>query len=225
MTLAAHDRPREKLARSGVGTLADHELLAVIIGHGMAGRAALTVAVDLLARSGGIHGLVRMGREELEHAPGIGAAIASRILSAVELGRRTLVVSPAARPSIASARDAACYLLPQYGAHPVERFGVLLLDTRHRVLKVQVVSVGSLDTAVVHPREVFRPATLAGAAAVVLFHNHPSGDPRPSEDDLLLTERLVRAGSLLGIDVVDHLILGDTRYCSIMEGGDRPWGA
>lgn len=223
MKLPPHDRPRERLARSGAGALGDHELLALIIGHGLAGRAAWSVAADLLVRSGGIHGLTRMSREELEGVPGVGAAVACRILSAVELGRRTLVVSPPARVQVLSAADAARCLLPQYGVYPVERFGVLLLDTRHRVLRVEIVSVGSLDTAVVHPREVFRPAAVAGAAAVVLFHNHPSGDPRPSPDDVRLTRRLVEAGTLLGIDVLDHLVLGDTRYCAILEQGVRSW--
>jgi DNA repair protein RadC len=119
------------------------------------------------------------------------------------------------------------YLMPEFGSCAVEQFGVLLLDTKHRVLKTRRLSVGSLDASVVHPREVFRAAVLGGAAAVVLFHNHPSGDPTPSREDRVLTRRLMAAGDLMGIDVLDHVILADTRYVSIREtlrrgpGGDE----
>jgi DNA repair protein RadC len=107
--------------------------------------------------------------------------------------------------------------LPQFGNRPVEQFGVLSLDTKHRVIRASILSVGSLDTSIVHPREVFREATASGAAAVVLFHNHPSGDPEPSGDDVRLTERLVAAGILMGIDVLDHVILADVKYFSFRE--------
>jgi DNA repair protein RadC len=110
-------------------------------------------------------------------------------------------------------------LLPQYGSRSVEQFGVVLLDTKRRVLRTTVVSVGTLDASIVHPREVFREATAAGAAALVLFHNHPSGDPEPSEEDVQLTRRLVAAGVLMGIDVIDHVILADARYCSLSQRG------
>jgi DNA repair protein RadC len=113
----------------------------------------------------------------------------------------------------------ASYLLPSYGARQVEQFGIVLLDTKHRVLKTAVLSVGTLDASLVHPREVFREAAGGGAAAIVLFHNHPSGDPTPSGDDVALTARLVEAGRLMGIEVVDHLVLADARYCSFKEMG------
>jgi DNA repair protein RadC len=125
----------------------------------------------------------------------------------------------AERPQLRSPRELAAYLLPQYGASAVERFGIVILDTKHRVIRVSIVSVGSLDAAVVHPREVFREAASSSAAAIVLFHNHPSGDPTPSKDDLELTTRMVKAGSIMGIDVIDHLILGDQRYFSLVESG------
>ena len=101
----------------------------------------------------------------------------------------------------------------------MEQFGVVLLDTKHRLLRTTVLSVGTLDASIVHPREVFREATIGGAAAIVLFHNHPSGDPEPSRDDVVLTQRLVAAGVLMGIDVIDHIVLGDARYCSFRERG------
>ena len=144
-------------------------------------------------------------------------AQASRILAAVELGRRTLTVLPDARTPIRSPDDIAEFLLPRFGAHPVERFGVVLLDTKHRMMGVHIVSEGSLDATLALPRDVFREATIAGAAAVLLFHNHPSGDPKPSPDDVVVTRRLTAAGRIVGIDVVDHLILADATYYSLRK--------
>jgi DNA repair protein RadC len=158
-----------------------------------------------------------MDRRQLEAVTGVGPAQASRVQAAVELGRRTLVLSPKARPRFRNAQDLASFLLPQFGAHPVERFGVMLLDTRHRLLATRLVSIGTLDASVAHPREIFREALLGAAAAVAVFHNHPSGDPRPSEDDVALTTRLRQAGRVMGIDVIDHVILADTLYCSLRE--------
>jgi DNA repair protein RadC len=217
LELAPQDRPREKLERAGVGALGDNELVALLIGHGMVGANALNVANHLLAASGGVHGLTRMSRDALARVPGVGPVLASRLQAAVELGRRTLLRWPSARPRLANAREAAAFLVPQFGAHPVERFGVVMLDTRLRLLRTRLLTSGSLDRSVVHPREVFREAVLAGAAAIILFHNHPSGDPRPSPDDFALTRRLAHAGAVMGIEVVDHLVLGDTHYCSIMN--------
>jgi DNA repair protein RadC len=217
MRAAIPDRPREKLARGGVMSLGDNELLAVLIGHGTAGLDALDVANRLLALAGGTHGLPKMDRRQLEAVTGVGPAQASRVQAAVELGRRTLVLSPKARPRFRNAQDLASFLLPQFGAHPVERFGVMLLDTRHRLLATRLVSIGTLDASVAHPREIFREALLGAAAAVAVFHNHPSGDPRPSEDDVALTTRLRQAGRVMGIDVIDHVILADTLYCSLRE--------
>jgi DNA repair protein RadC len=116
-------------------------------------------------------------------------------------------------------RDAATYLMPAFGSQPHEQFGVVLLDTRHRVLRTTILTVGTLTGTIVEPREVFREALLGAATAVVAFHNHPSGDPCPSPDDVELTLRLVAAGKLMGIDLVDHIILGDARYCSFKEMG------
>jgi DNA repair protein RadC len=215
-TVAVHDRPREKLERLGAHALGDNELLAVILGQGRARMSALDLANTLLAR-GGLRGVLGARHEELTRVPGIGAARAAQVLAAIELGRRTLTRPEDERPRLASPRAVAEYLLPQFGNRPVEQFGVLLLDTKHRVIRAAVLSVGTLDASIVHPREVFREATAAGAAALVLFHNHPSGDPEPSEDDRRLTERLVAAGVLMGIDVLDHVILADTKYFSFRE--------
>jgi len=217
--LALQDRPREKLERAGVDTLGDNELLAILIGHGTAQTNALDVANGLLACSGGVHGLTRIHRDEMAEVPGVGAAVAARIIAAVELGRRTLTLSPAERPQFATPHETAGFLLPRFSAFPVERLGVLLLDARHRLVRTRLLSSGSRDSTVVHPREVFREAMLAAASGVVVFHNHPSGDARPSPEDYLLTRRLAAAGQIMGIDLVDHLILADNTYYSFREKG------
>lgn len=217
--VAPHDRPREKLERLGACGLGDNELLAIVIGSGSRDVDALSVANQLIDHAGGLHGLTRLGMDHLRVVSGVGPARAARIIAAVELGRRTLIRAVADRPQLATPRQVAAYLLPQYGAATVEQFGIVMLDTRHRVIRIRIVSVGSLDSTVVHPREVFREAASASAAAIVLFHNHPSGDPTPSPDDLALTTRMVNAGSIMGIDVIDHLILADQRYFSLVEAG------
>jgi DNA repair protein RadC len=218
-TVAPHDRPREKLQRLGAAALGDNELVAIVFGHGRANASALDLANSLLVGVGGAGGLARARHEDLTRIAGIGSARAAQILAAVELGRRTLTRGGRQRVQITTPRTVAELLLPQYGSRAVEQFGVLLLDTKHRVLRTTVVSIGTLDASIVHPREVFREATAAGAAAIVLFHNHPSGDPEPSVDDVQLTRRLMAAGVLMGIDVIDHVILGDVRYCSLKEKG------
>lgn len=219
-SIEPHDRPREKLERVGAGSLGDNELLALVLGHGAANSGALDLANDVLTAVGGLHGLARTSLDELRRIPGIGAARAGQLLAAVEAGRRTLVRSRRERPQIREPRNAAELLIPQFGSKQVEHFGVLLLDTKHRVMRTSVVSIGSLDASVVHPREVFREATMVGAAAIVLFHNHPSGDPSPSSDDVVLTHRLVRAGDLMGIRVLDHVIVAESRFHSMREQKD-----
>jgi DNA repair protein RadC len=218
-TLAIHDRPREKLRRAGTAALGDNELLAIVIGHGFGRLGALEVANLVLEAAGGLHGLTRLSLDELRKLEGIGEAKAAQLAAAVELGRRTLLHDPRPRVQFARPRDAATYLMPMYGAQPVEQFGIVLLDTKHRVLRTKLLSVGTLDASLVHPREVFRAASSGGAAAIVLFHNHPSGDPTPSPDDIALTRRLRAAGELMGIEVIDHVILADTVYFSFREKG------
>jgi DNA repair protein RadC len=217
--VAPHDRPREKLERLGAAALGDNELLALVLGSGSRADNALSIANRLLEQCAGLHGLTRTAVGALQRVPGVGIARAAQVLAAVELGRRTLVRGVAERPRLNTPRQLAEYLLPQYGSHAVEQFGVVMLDTKHRLVRIKTISVGSIDSTVVHPREVFREAVLASAAALVLFHNHPSGDPTPSPDDLVLTTRMVSAGTVMGIDVVDHLILADQRYFSLVEAG------
>ena len=222
--VAPHDRPREKLERLGPSALGDNELLALVLGSGSRARDVLDMANVLLEQRGGLHGLTRSTAADLRAIPGVGQARAAQVLAAVELGRRTLVRTQADRPRLNTPRQLASYLLPQHGSRPVEQFGIVLLDTKHRLLQVRLVSSGSLDSTVAHPREVFRDAIAGRAAAIVLFHNHPSGDPRPSSDDVTLTARLVEAGQVVGIDVLDHLILADQRYYSFAEAGQLPRG-
>lgn len=217
--IAPHDRPREKLERSGVVALGDNELLAVLIGHGGGGSTVARSANDVLVLAGGVHGLPMLRRAQLERVTGIGPAQASRILAGVELGRRTLTEPESARPQFLSVRDLCAFLLPRYGACQVERCGVLLLDTKYRLMAARLMSVGAADGSLANPREVFREALLAAAPVVVVFHNHPSGDPAPSPDDIGLTLRLKRAGAVVGVTLLDHVILAGTRYCSMREAG------
>ena len=198
--IAEHDRPREKLARRGA-----HELVAIVLGQGQPRASALDLANSVLAKLGGVAGLARAATDELTRVGGIGPARAAQILAAVELGRRTVGQAATPRAQMANPRAVAEYLLPQFG--------------KHRVLRCTVLSVGTLDASIVHPREVFREAVAGGAAAIVVFHNHPSGDPEPSPEDTKLTERLMAAGVLMGISVLDHVILGDARYFSYREKG------
>lgn len=211
------DLPREKLARLGVRGLADRELLALVLGHGAAGRSAREIATALLQGAGGVHGLARVSGGRLAMSPGVGAAQASRVIAAIELGRRTLCISPQARLPLHTPAALAQFLLPMFGSHPVERIGVVMLDGRHRFIRTHIVTEGTIDAAAALPRDVFREATISGAAGVVVFHNHPSGDPAPTADDVAVTRRLADAGRIVGIDLVDHMILADSRYCSLRE--------
>lgn len=211
------DRPREKLVRHGARALGETELLALVIGHGSEGRSAFDLATTILKEVGGVHGLTRVTPARLTRLRGLGGAKASRVLAAVELGRRTLCVVARPRLPLRSPEELGQFLLPRFGAFPVERFGVVLLDARHRLIAVHLVSEGAVDATLAIPRDVFREATFVGASAVVAFHNHPSGDPWPSPSDIELTRRLMDAGRIVGIEVVDHLILADTDFVSMRK--------
>ena len=218
--VAPHDRPREKLQRVGAGGLGDNELLAIVLGQGMPRASVLELANAVLAAVGGLQGLVRATADDLRRVPGIGPARSAQLVAAIEAGRRTLVRGRRERVQILSSRDVAELLVPEFGGKPVEQFGVVLLDTKHRVLRTSLLSVGTLDASIVHPREVFREAARGGAAAIILFHNHPSGDPKPSPDDVALTRRLIRAGEMMGIEVLDHVIIAENGFHSLRDAGD-----
>ena len=217
--LTPSDRPREKLLAHGAHALGDNELVAVVVGCGCRDRDALAIANELLASRGGLHGLSRSTTGDLQCAAGVGRARAAQIAAAIELGRRTLTQAPRHRPQLLAPDDTAAFLMPAFSGRPVEQFGLVLLDTKYRVIRTAIVAVGTLNSTVVEPRDVYREAVQGSAAAVVVFHNHPSGDPRPSPDDVALTARLREAGVLLGVDLIDHVILGDARYYSFKEMG------
>lgn len=215
------DRPREKLARVGAMALGDNELVALVLGTGTRSRGALTVARDVIELAGGVPGLVRVTLDELCRVRGVGASRAARLLAAVELGRRTLFGDGQERPQMRSTRDLAAYLIPRYGGYAVERFGVVLLDQKQRVIRSEILSTGTAEASISHPRDVFRAAVLASASSIAVFHNHPSGDPLPSATDRMVTKKLVDAGELMSIDVIDHIILGSGSYFSFREESKR----
>jgi DNA repair protein RadC len=217
--LTPGDRPREKLLAHGARALGDNELVALVIGNGCRERDAIAIANELLAGRGGLHGLSKSTADELRRAAGVGRAKAAQVVAAIELGRRTLTRAPQHRAQLLAPADTVAFLMPAFGSRPVEQFGLVLLDTKYRVIRTAIVAVGTLNSTVVEPRDVFREAVQGSAAAVVVFHNHPSGDPRPSPDDVALTARLKASGFLLGIDLIDHVILGDARYFSFKEMG------
>jgi DNA repair protein RadC len=215
--LPAEERPRERLARLGAVALSNRELLALLVGTGARGRSALDVAEGLSGR--GLRALAGRSLRELQRERGLGQAKAARLLAALELGARLARERPGAAPAFRTPEDSARYLLPRYSTQPVETFGLLALDVRRRLKHEAVISVGCLTSSLVHPREVFQEAVSARAAALLLFHNHPSGDPEPSAEDVALTRRLASAGTLMGIEVVDHLVLGAGRFVSLRQRG------
>jgi DNA repair protein RadC len=219
----AQERPRERLRSLGGEALAVRELLAILVGSGPEGRSALDVAGDLLDRGGGsLRRLASAPVGDLERVPGVGPAVAARLAAALELGRRMAREGPLERSRIRGPRDVFDRCAPALRDVLQEEFRVLLLNTQHAVVRDVLVTRGTLDTSVVHPREVFRLAVAEGAAGVILVHNHPSGDPTPSLEDREVTRQLVDAGRVLGIGVLDHVVIGDARYVSFVEAGLMP---
>jgi DNA repair protein RadC len=217
--IASEDRPREKLLAQGAEVLGTNELLAVLLGTGTRNLSALDLANQILKAAGGLKELARLTPGGLFRLRGLKAARAARLLAALELGRRAVVEPDTPKPMFRTPDEAGRYLLPRFSAKPVEEFGLLILDTRNRLKRLQVISKGSLNGSLVHPREVYREAVTLQAAGLILFHNHPSGDPTPSREDLDLTRRLRDAGRIMGIEILDHIILGAGRYTSLKEKG------
>lgn len=213
------DGPRERLERVGPAALADHELVALVLRSGLRGRHVTDVARDVLARADGLAGLTRLSADDVRRTRGIGAVRAAQLVAAIELGRRCVAVPTPDRPTITSARGAAAVLIPRFGAMSVEVFGFLALDRRRRLTRVTLVSQGNAEQTAAHPRHVFRLALQADASAVVLFHTHPSGDPTPSSDDVAVTRRLILAGEVLGVPVLDHVVVAQATYFSFQESG------
>lgn len=217
--LPADERPRERLIRHGAGALSSAELLAVILRTGTEGDGALDVAEGLLCRLGGVRELSGATLAELSEVRGIGPAKAAQLQAVIELGRRSMATQPAGRTRVRGPRDVWELLGPELRSERKEHFVAVLLDTRNGVIARQTISVGDLTSSIVHPREVFAPAIRHGAAALVVAHNHPSGDPAPSPEDIQVTKRLVSAGELVGIPVMDHVVIGDSRWMSMKEAG------
>jgi DNA repair protein RadC len=216
----AGERPRERLATVGPDALSTRELVAILVGSGGRGRNALEVAGGLLGSvDGSLRRLAIALPGELERLPGVGPAVAARLGAALELGRRLAREGPAERTRIRGPADVFARCAPLLRDLPQEEFRVLLLNAQHAVFREVLVTRGILDASVVHPREVFRQAVAETAAAVILVHNHPSGDPSPSPEDRQVTRQLADAGRLLGIPVLDHVVVGDARYVSFVEAG------
>jgi DNA repair protein RadC len=212
-------RPRERLAYAGAGALSTAELLAIILRVGGRGENVIRMAERMLAQFGGIAGLAQASFDELCRQHGMGEAKATQIKAALELGRRLLVAAPQDRPQVRSPGDVANLLMLEMGLLEQEHLRTVLLDTKNYVQRVTNVYAGSLNAAVVRVGEVFREAIRANSAAIIVVHNHPSGDPTPSPEDVRVTEMIVEAGRLLDIEVLDHLIIGRNRYVSMKERG------
>jgi DNA repair protein RadC len=210
------ERPRERLITHGPSMLSEAQLLAIIIRNGRAGRSAVDLGRELLERFGTFVGIEQAGIREMCEIPGIGKAKAAEIKAAIELGRRYQ------KPSLAgaffcSSSDVAAYYRPRMKDFKKETFRCALLDTKNRIIREEVVSIGSLSASLVHPRDTFKAAVRESAAAVIFIHNHPSGDIKPSREDILLTKRLVQAGEMIGIQVLDHIIIGDENHFSFRD--------
>jgi len=218
--LPADDGPREKLIEYGPDILSNSELLAILIRTGTTERSALDIAREL-TDNGGLYSNIAQARSvaDLSKIKGLGPAKAATILAAVELGRRVAGADPQKKVKLSSPEACVSYLMPRMRYEQQEKFLVLLLDSKNQLLKCQQVSEGTLNASVVHPREVFAPAMLHRAACVLAAHNHPSGDPAPSIEDRKLTQALEATGTVMGIPLLDHIIIGDGRYFSFRENG------
>ena len=213
------ERPRERLALRGLGGLTAAELIALVWGSGMRGRSAVDLAGDMLARHDGLTGLARATELELATMPGIGPARSAQLVAAFELGRRVLADWPAARWTIRGPADVADRLILQMGRLEREELRVVILDTKNHVHRVATVYQGNVSASLVRVGELFRDAVRLNAAGVILVHNHPSGDPTPSPDDLHLTAEALAAGRLLDIALLDHLVIGHDAYVSLRDRG------
>lgn len=214
------ERLQRAFDRSETDALSDGELAALVMKGGSSGGkdGAQDVAARLLAGHGGLDGIARASLRELSLTPGMGPAKAMALKAALELGRRAAAAGRSPGRRMTSSRDVAAWLGPRLAPRKRERFVVLLLNGRHELIRDHLVSIGSLTSSIVHPREAFLPAVRESAAAVIFAHNHPSGDPEPSDEDRRLTERLVEAGALLGIRVLDHVVVAARGFVSLMDG-------
>ena len=213
-----NDRPREKMAANGAAVLTDAELIAILLRTGTAEKSAIDIASEMTA-DGGLYkrlaGITRLN--ELTNIKGLGQAKAATVLAALEIGRRIASAKPIEKIHLSCPQDVADFLMPRLRYAAKEQFVVILLNNKNKVIGTEVVSEGSLSSSIVHPREVYAPAILHHAAAIMVAHNHPSGDPKPSTEDVEVTRMLARSGKVLGIPMIDHVIIGDGNYYSFLE--------
>ena len=213
------ERPRERLERYGEKALSNTELLAIALRTGSQRENAVGLAQRLLSVFQGLHGLANASVQELCQVSGIGPAKAAQVKAAIELGRRLVLATDGSRPAITCPADAAELLMAELGTAPQEQLRVMLLDTKHRLQRTTTVYVGNVNSAVIRPAEVFREAIRDNALAIIVGHNHPSGDPTPSPEDVQVTQHLVQVGEMLEIKVLDHVIIGRQSFVSLKERG------
>lgn len=213
------DRPRERMIRQGPEHLSNVELIALLLRTGSTGESVVILAQRVLAQMGGLKGLAHLSYHELTKIHGIGPAKAVQILAGLELGQRLMKALPEERDTIRCPSDAVQLVMEEMRFLQQEHFVCMFLNTKNRVIDKKCIFIGSLNASVVHPREIFREAIRCCAASVICIHNHPSGDPTPSNEDMEITKRLFEAGVMIGIDLIDHLIIGDQTYFSMREQG------
>ena len=211
------ERPRERLASYGAGHLSNSELLAILLRTGLEGENVLAMASRLLAEFGGLSGLSRITFDEMCDSRGVSSAKACQILAGIELGRRVASLTPEDRVTITSPADIATLFMAEMSSLDREHLRVATLSTRNQVLGIEDLYSGSVNAALIRPAEVFATAVRRNAPQIAIVHNHPSGDPTPSNEDVAITKTLVEAGKLLEIDVIDHLVIGQGKYISLRE--------
>lgn len=219
--LPEDERPREKLLKYGVKNISDAELLAILLRTGTKKRSVLRVAEEVLSKykDKGLQAISHMTPREISSISGVGPAKAATVIAGIELGRRISSRASLKVETIHGPKDAAYYAMPLLRDEVQEHFAVMLLDMKNHILNMPIVTTGTLSASVAHPREVFRQAIEHSAASVILLHNHPSGDPSPSREDIQVTKRMVEVGKIMDIPVLDHIIIGDDRFTSMKEKG------
>ncbi|NLW56372.1 MAG: DNA repair protein RadC [Firmicutes bacterium] len=217
--LPAQERPRERLEKYGAHNLSNAELMAIILRTGTADLSVLAMANLLLAKYQTLQRLAAASISELSQIRGMGKSKAIQLLAAFELGKRLHTSEFTLEDAFSSPQEVARFLMPRLRFLDQENFLVLHLNTKNRLLSAETITIGTLDASLVHPREVFKAALRQSSASLILAHNHPSGDPRPSKEDLQLTRRLKESGELIGIPILDHVIIGNNQYFSLKEEG------
>ncbi|MBC2580620.1 DNA repair protein RadC [Clostridium sp. DJ247] len=219
LDLPENERPRERLLRYGGEILSNAELLAIILGSGSKKENVLDLSNRIIKEKGGLRGLINSNIEDFMTLHGIGRAKAAQLIALSELSKRFRSYRDGSEYKISNPKDAAELVMEEMRSLKQERLKVIMLNTKNIVVHIKDVSVGSLNSSIVHPREVFCDAIRKSSASIIICHNHPSGDPSPSNEDINITHRLKECGKLLGIDLLDHVIIGDGKYISLKEKG------